>query len=115
MHGVNQQGAPVVNGVVVLGTERFRHGNQINVDTEYYSAVADYVKGSFTFSGGFDMEDNSYYNLFRQFSYGVFNYASPAAFLADTPNGFQRNFTDLSSRATTPTSANTPSRASSAK
>jgi len=93
--GVDQGGKAVSNGAVVLGTERFRHGNQINVDTQYYSAVADYVNGNFTYSAGFDVEANDYYNLFRQFSYGVFNYASPAAFLADTPVSFQRNFTDL--------------------
>ncbi len=94
--GINQQGAAVTNGVVVLGTERFRHGNQINVDTKNYSGSVDYSRGNFVYSAGFDLEDNSYYNLFRQFSYGVFNYASPAAFLADTPASFQRNFTDLS-------------------
>ena len=96
VHGVNQQGASVSNGVVVLGTERFRHGNQINVDTKNYSAVADYVHGNFTYSAGVDMEKNGYYNLFRQFSYGVFNYATVADFVNDTPRFFQRNFTDLS-------------------
>jgi len=98
VHGVNQGGANVANGVVVLGTERFRHGNQINVDTKNYSANVDYAKGNFTYSVGADMEDNSYYNLFRQFSYGVFNYASPADFLADKPVSFQRNFTDLAKK-----------------
>jgi hypothetical protein len=95
VHGTNQAGVAVSNGVVFLGTERFRHGNQINVDTKNYSATADYTRGNMTFSAGVDMEDNGYYNLFRQFSYGVFNYASPAAFAADTPYSFQRNFTDL--------------------
>jgi Carboxypeptidase regulatory-like domain/TonB-dependent Receptor Plug Domain/TonB dependent receptor len=93
--GVNQQGVTVNNGVVVLGTERFRHGNQINVDTKNYNANADYRVGNVTYSAGVDMEDNNYYNLFRQYSYGVFNYASPTAFLNDTPISFQRNFTDL--------------------
>jgi outer membrane receptor protein involved in Fe transport len=93
--GINQQGQAVTNGVVVLGTERFRHGNQINVDTKNYSANGDYTWGNFTFTSGADMEDNHYYNLFRQYSYGVIQYASPAAFAADTPIAFQRNFTDL--------------------
>jgi len=93
--GTNQAGASVTNGVVVLGTERFRHGNQINVDTKNYSGIADYTKGNVTISAGLDIEDNSYYNLFRQFSYGVFNYATVADFVADSPRFFQRNFTDL--------------------
>jgi hypothetical protein len=93
--GTNQAGATITNGVVVLGTERFRHGNQINVDTKNYNAIAEYTRGNATFSAGVDMEDNNYYNLFRQFSYGVFNYATVADFVADTPRFFQRNFTDL--------------------
>jgi hypothetical protein len=95
VHGTNQAGASVSNGVVVLGTERFRHGNQIKVDTKNYAASADYRKGNVTYTAGFDMEDNSYFNLFRQFSYGVFNYATPADFANDLPRFFQRNFTDL--------------------
>ncbi len=95
VNGTSQSGASVTNGVVELGTERFRHGNQLNVDTKNYSATGDYTRGDFTFSGGFDMEANNYANLFRQFSYGVFNYASAADFAADLPRFFQRNFTDL--------------------
>ncbi len=98
--GVNQTGATVTNGVVVLGTERFRHGNQINVDTKNYSGVVDYVRGDATLSAGFDMENNHYFNLFRQSSYGVFNYASPAAFAADTVSAFRRDFTDLALKGT---------------
>ncbi len=95
VNGLNQAGVAVTNGVVELGTERFRHGNQINIDTKNYSAIADYTHGNMTFTGGFDMEANDYANLFRQFSYGVFNYASVADFVNDTPRFFQRNFTDL--------------------
>jgi hypothetical protein len=95
VNGFNQSGVAVNNGVVVLGTERFRHGNQINVDTKNYAANADFARGNLTYSVGFDMEDNNYYNLFRQFSYGVFNFATPADFANDNPRFFQRNFTDL--------------------
>ena len=98
--GTNQAGQTVNNGVVVLGTERFRHGNQINVDTKNYSAIGEYARGNLTFSGGFDMEDNNYYNLFRQYSYGVFNYASPTAFANDTVFAFRRDFTDLTLKGT---------------
>ncbi|MBI3885927.1 MAG: TonB-dependent receptor [Opitutae bacterium] len=94
--GTNQANAPIANGVVVLGTERFRQGNQINVETKNYSANADYQRGNVTFSAGFDMEDNSFFNLFRQFSFGVFDFASPTDFLNNNPRFFTRNFTDLS-------------------
>jgi len=94
--GTNQADATVSNGVIVLGTERYRHGNQINVDSKNYNANTDYTVGNFTFSTGFNIEQNDLYNLFRQLSYGVFNYASPTDFLNDNPRFFQRNFTDLS-------------------
>jgi hypothetical protein len=95
VNGVNQGGASVANGVVVLGTERFRHGNEINVETKNYSLNADYHHNNITYSAGLDREENDYRNLFRQFSYGVFDFATPADFLADKPRFFQRNFTDL--------------------
>lgn len=98
--GTNQANATVTNGVVVLGTERFRHGNLIGVVTKNYGFNADYQHGKVTWSGGVQVEDNSYANLFRQFSYGVFDFATPAAFLADTPRFFQRNFTDLALKGT---------------
>ncbi len=98
--GVNQVGAAVTNGVVVLGTERFRHGNQINVDSKNYATTVDYSRGNFTYSAGFNVEQSDLFNLFRQFSYGVFNYASPTDFLNDAPRFFQRNFTDLALKGT---------------
>ena len=98
--GTSQTGAAVSNGVVVLGTERFRHGNQINVDDKNYGFNAEYSLGDFTFTAGVDREETDYFNLFRQFSYGVFNYATPTDFLNDTPRFFQRNFTDLKLKGT---------------
>lgn len=100
VNGVNQGGATITNGVVVLGTERFRHGNQIDVDSRNYTFNADYHRGNVTYSAGFDIEKNDLANLFRQFSYGVFDFASPADFLADNPRFFQRNFTDLALKKT---------------
>lgn len=98
--GTNAAGAAVTNGVVVLGTERFRHRNQINVDTKNYSASADYSVGDVTLTAGFDVEANDYANLFRSLSYGVFNYKTPTDFANDAVYGFQRNFTDLALKGT---------------
>ncbi|MBI5771719.1 MAG: TonB-dependent receptor [Verrucomicrobia bacterium] len=91
--GVNGAGATVTNsGVLVLGTEQFRHGNVIRVETKSYSANADYFWKNYTFTAGFDREKSDFYNLFRQSSYGLFDYASPAAFAADTPSAYTRAF-----------------------
>jgi hypothetical protein len=90
--GVNSAGANITNGVLFVGTEQFRHGNVIQVDTESFAANADYFWKNFTFSGGFDHEDSDFYNLFRAGSYGLIEYASVAAFVADTPNAFRREY-----------------------
>lgn len=96
--GIGNDGQPVVSGtgapsgVVVLGTEQFRHGNIIRVKTESYSGNADYFWKNFTFTGGFDREKSKFFNLFRQSSYGLFDYASLPDFVADRPAAFLRAF-----------------------
>jgi hypothetical protein len=90
--GTNIAGANITNGVFLWGTEQFRHGNVIRVKTQSYSANADYFWKDFTFTAGFDREQNRFYNLFRQGSYGLFDYASIAAFVADTPTVYRREF-----------------------
>jgi hypothetical protein len=96
--GVGNDGRPVTNaagapsGMLAFGTEQFRHGNAINVETESYSGNVDYFWKNFTFSAGFDREKSEFANLFRQGSYGLFDYASIADFVADRPAVFARAF-----------------------
>lgn len=91
--GTGSDGRAVAGtGVVVLGTEQFRHGNVIQVHTTSYSGNADYFWKNFTFTAGFDREESDFYNLFRQSSYGLFDYASLADFTADRPTAFTRAF-----------------------
>ncbi len=92
INGTNQSGLRVSNGVLEMGTDQFRMGNQINVKTKTYSAVGDYFLGNITLSAGVQYEKNNDYNLFRAGSFGIFDYASIAAFQADTPNGFSRAY-----------------------
>lgn len=92
INGTNQSGQRITNGMLELGTEQFRMGNQINARTKSYSAVGDYFMGNLTFSGGFDHEKNNDYNLFRAGSYGIFEFANIAAFQADNANAFSRAF-----------------------
>lgn len=87
-------GAPTSGGVLVAGTEQFRQGNQINVDSKQMSAVADYFAGSWVFSGGFEREESDFFNLFREGSYGLVAFSSVANFLADTPTRIERNVFD---------------------
>ena len=90
--GVNSAGASITNGFLALGLEQFRHGNIIRVKTNSYSANADYFWKSFTFTAGFDREHSDFYNLFRASSFGTFDYASVADFVADKPAAFSRAF-----------------------
>ncbi|MEN9842065.1 MAG: hypothetical protein RL376_1865, partial [Verrucomicrobiota bacterium] len=89
-----QTGASVTNGGYVLGTEQFRHGNQINVATDQYSYVADYISGDVVYSAGLEHEQSDFYNLFRQGSYGRIGYTSLANFLNDIVAASERNVYD---------------------
>jgi hypothetical protein len=61
-------------------------------NTESFSGNADYFWKNFTFSAGFDREESDFFNLFRATSYGIFDYASVADFVADRPAAFSRAF-----------------------
>lgn len=95
--GVGNDGRPVTtatgspSGVVVLGTEINRHGNVLQTKAESYSGNADYFWRNFTFTVGFDREENEFTNVFRSGSFGVFDYASPADFAADRPAVYGRS------------------------
>jgi len=90
--GISNAGTAITNGAFIIGSEQFRHGNVIEVNTESYGAHTDYFLGNLTLSGGIDHEDSDFYNLFRGGSYGLFDFANINDFLADTPNAFRRAF-----------------------
>jgi len=97
--GVNQiNGQPVTNGGYIVGTEQFRHGNEIAVDSQQLSAIATYSWKNFVFSAGFEREQSDFYNLFRQGSYGRVAYRTFADFLADTNAVIERNAYDPAAR-----------------
>jgi len=85
-------GAALANGVLVFGTENARQGNVIEVPGKTYSVTGDYTWKQYTFSAGYDHEESTFLNLFRQSSYGVFGYNGAAAFTADTPFAFTRSY-----------------------
>lgn len=95
--GISAAGTTLTNaggaasGAIGIGTERNRQGNILKVDTKSYSASGEYLWRDFVLSGGFDHEESSFYNLFRGSSYGVFDYASVADFVADIPRTFVRS------------------------
>ena len=85
----------VTNGTYIVGTERFRQGNLINVDTQQMSATGDYFWKNFVFSFGAEREQSNFNNLFRQGSYGLVSFRTLNDFLNDTTNlVIQRNYYD---------------------
>ena len=98
----------ITTGAYVAGTEQFRHGNVIKVDSTQMSAVGDYFWRNFVFTGGFEREETDFFNLFRQGSYGTVAFTSYQNFLDDIAviqrNVYDpaiRNPADISSFATT--------------
>jgi hypothetical protein len=89
--GTSQTGSAIsTNDTFRLGSEISSQGNELHIKTRTMGGKADYIWNEFTFTGGADYETNSYLNLFRQGSYGYFDYTDLANFLADTPFGFGR-------------------------
>lgn len=74
-----------------FGTETSSQGNEIHVKDQTLAGSADYTWNTFTFTAGGDYEKIDFYNLFRQGSYGVFDYWNEADFAADKPFGFERS------------------------
>ena len=97
--GVNARtGVATTAGAIVAGTDLFRHGNAVAVDTKQFSATGDYFFRDLLFSGGVQREENDFLNLFRQGSYGQVVFASVADFIADNPARIARNIYDPAKR-----------------
>ncbi len=96
--GVSRTGATINTGAIIAGTDLFRQGNEIAVDGKQFSATGDYFYKNLVFSGGFQREENDFYNLFRQSSYGQVIFASVADFVADNPARITRNVYDPTKR-----------------
>ncbi len=89
--GTSSTGAAITGSDAFrFGTETSSMGNALKIKTQNFAGSADYSWKTLTFTVGADYEMTSYYNLFRQGSYGIFNYNNLAAFQADTPSGFER-------------------------
>lgn len=89
--GTSQSGAAVsTNDTFRLGSEISSQGNELHIKTQTMTGRGDYTWHDFTFTLGADYEKNSFLNLFRQGSYGYFDYMTLADFLNDNPFGFAR-------------------------
>lgn len=74
--GVAGSYAATGSGELYMGTEQFRHANNLDVDTYNFSAIADYFAGDFSYTFGIDMENTSFSNLFLESSFGNFEFLS---------------------------------------
>ncbi len=89
-----RNGASITNGAYTAGTEQFRHGNVIQVESEQMTVTGDYFWKNFVFTAGYEREQSDFYNLFRQGSFGKVSYRSFADFLADSNAVIERNVYD---------------------
>jgi len=89
----------ITNGSYIAGTEQFRHGNVIAVDSKQISVMGDYNWGNVVLSGGIEREQTDFYNLFRQGSFGLVAFKNFNDFLNDTNVVIQRNVYDPNKRA----------------
>ena len=89
--GTSNTGAAVTNGDALrFGTEISSMGNELHIKDQTLSGSADYSWNTLTFTVGGDHEATDYFNLFRQGSYGVFDYWNLTDFQNDKPFGFER-------------------------
>lgn len=84
-------GESVTNGTYIAGTEQFRQGNDLAVDSRQFSAVADYFWNDWVFSGGAEREESDFFNIFRPGSYGLVAFRTLQDFLDDRPDQIRRN------------------------
>jgi hypothetical protein len=98
MRGTDRNGAAITTAAYVAGTEFSRQGNQINVDSQNFSAIADYVWKNFVFTAGFEREESDYYNIFRNGSYGSIAFRNLDDFLNDRPYYIDRVVYDPTKR-----------------
>ena len=99
LNGIDQaNGARVTNGGYVAGTEQFRQGNAIAVESQQMSALGTYTWKNFVFSAGAEREQSDFYNLFRAGSYGRVAYRNLTDFLGDTNAVIERAAYDPSVR-----------------
>jgi hypothetical protein len=89
--GTSNTGASISsNNAFQFGSEMSSQGNELHIKTQTLSGSGDYTWKTFTFSGGADYEKSDFYNLFRQGSYGYFDYWNLSDFQNDKPFGFAR-------------------------
>jgi hypothetical protein len=77
-------------GTVRFGTERFRHANELSVDTRQVFFKANYFTGNHSIDLGFDWTEEDYSNLFIESSLGTYTFDSIDGFLTGNSDVFYR-------------------------
>jgi hypothetical protein len=76
-------------GALIFGPDISSQSNVLSTTTDTYKLKGKYQVGEHTFSGGFERENNDYFNLFLQRSLGQFYFSSPANFAAGVASRIQ--------------------------
>ncbi|GIL41862.1 TonB-dependent receptor [Roseiterribacter gracilis] len=78
-------------GQIYFGPDFSSQSNILNTTTDTLKAKAKYTWGPHTFTGGYEREQNDYFNLFIQGSLGVYTFNSISDFQARRLGQFQYN------------------------
>lgn len=84
-------GADGDDNYLVIGPDRFRHGNQLDQDFFQIKGVAEYATGDHVFKVGFEREEVDVDNLFAQNSEGSYVFDSVADLQNATASGLLYN------------------------
>ena len=84
--GTNLLTGAAATGQVDIGTNYSYQLNAIFTKNYHGQLYGEYSLGSHTFKFGGDTDKNQYSDVFVQYYYGRWSFASPAAFTAGTPN-----------------------------
>lgn len=73
---------------VFIGTERFRHVNELVTETSNVTAAATWYQGAHTVKFGFEYQEQDLFNLFGRDQFGVYQFYGIEAFRQGTPGSY---------------------------
>jgi hypothetical protein len=89
----------------LLGGERFRHANRLDVKTTTAFLAGNYFVGDHTIKGGLDFKRTDIFNLFLESAYGRYEFSSIANFVSGNVFRYTLRYPGLTGPGTSPNSA----------
>ena len=81
-----------LNGSIRVGSDEFRHGNQLGNDQFQWKIKGDYLWNNHRFSAGLESETLEIFNLFNPTSNGIYNFDCINTLATDPVNGCANSY-----------------------